>query len=81
MFLFDSMIILTKLNTKRSSVTGPVGDYKFKEKCHMRHVEMVNDREETDGRCSSISSIVLISQWLKCVQDFYKVLKNLTFEN
>lgn len=29
-FLFDGLIVLTKQNLKRSSVTGPVGDYKLK---------------------------------------------------
>ena len=48
-FLFDGLIILTKQNTKRSSVTGPVGDYKLKEKFQMRKVDII-DREDTDGR-------------------------------
>ena len=47
-FLFDTMIILTKQNTKRSSVTGPVGEYKLKEKFHMRRVELVLDREDEE---------------------------------
>ena len=48
-FLFDGLIILTKQNTKRSSVTGPVGDYKLKEKFQMRKVDII-DKEDTDGR-------------------------------
>ena len=47
-FLFDGLIILTKQNTKRSSVTGPVGDYKLKEKFQMRKVDII-DKEDTDG--------------------------------
>lgn len=47
-FLFDGLVILTKQNTRRSSVTGPVGDYKLKEKFNMRKVD-IYDREDTDG--------------------------------
>lgn len=47
-FLFDCLIIFTKLNTKRSSVTGPVGDYKLKEKFNIRKID-VADREDTEG--------------------------------
>ena len=47
-FLFDAMMILTKQNTKRSSVTGPVGDYKLKEKFNMRKVD-VSDKEDVEG--------------------------------
>lgn len=47
-FLFDGLIILTKQNTKRSSVTGPVGDYKLKEKFQMRKVD-INDKDDTEG--------------------------------
>ncbi|ELT95072.1 hypothetical protein CAPTEDRAFT_226962 [Capitella teleta] len=46
-FLFDCLIIFTKLNTKRSSVTGPVGDYKLKEKFNIRKID-VADREDTE---------------------------------
>ena len=48
MFLFDAMMILTKQNMKRSSVTGPVGDYKLKEKFNMRKVN-VCDKEDVDN--------------------------------
>ena len=48
-FLFDGLVILTKQNTKRSSVTGPVGDYKLKEKFNIRKVDIA-DREDSDGR-------------------------------
>ena len=54
-FLFDGLIILTKQNTKRSSVTGPVGDYKLKEKFQMRKVDII-DKEDTDGRFLSLRS-------------------------
>lgn len=47
-FLFDCLIIFTKQNTKRSSVTGPVGDYKFKEKFNIRKIEVV-DRDDSEG--------------------------------
>ena len=47
-FLFDGLIILTKQNTKRSSVTGPVGDYKLKEKFQMRKVDII-DKDDTEG--------------------------------
>lgn len=46
-FLFDGLIILTKQNVKRSSVTGPVGDYKLKEKFYIRKIDII-DREDTD---------------------------------
>jgi len=52
-FLFDGLIILTKQNTKRSSVTGPVGDYKLKEKFNIRKVD-VADREDSEGNHSNI---------------------------
>ena len=49
-FLFDSLLILTKQNTKRSSVSGPMGEYKFKEKIPMRRVEYVIDKEDGEGQ-------------------------------
>ena len=49
-FLFDGLIILTKQNKSRISVTGPVGDYKLKEKYHVRLLD-ITDRDDTDGRC------------------------------
>jgi len=51
-FLFDGLIILTKQNVKRSSVTGPVGDYKLKEKFYIRKID-ISDREDTDGNLHS----------------------------
>jgi len=48
-FLFDGLIILTKQNKSRISVTGPVGDYKLKEKYHVRLLD-ITDRDDTDGR-------------------------------
>jgi len=50
-FLFDGLIILTKQNKSRISVTGPVGDYKLKEKYHVRLLD-ITDRDDTDGMCS-----------------------------
>ena len=45
-FLFDGLIILTKQNLKRSSVTGPQGDYKLKEKFMFRRLDVIIDRED-----------------------------------
>ena len=59
-FLFDGLIILTKQNTKRSSVTGPVGDYKLKEKFNIRKVD-VADREDSDGEWENISYCLCFS--------------------
>jgi son of sevenless len=47
-FLFDGLIILTKQNLKRISVTGPSAEYKLKEKFQMRKVDIV-DREDAEG--------------------------------
>jgi len=47
-FLFDGLMILTKQNKSRISVTGPVGDYKLKEKYNVRLVD-ITDRDDTDG--------------------------------
>lgn len=47
-FLFDGLMILTKQNKSRISVTGPVGDYKLKEKYHVRLLD-ITDRDDTDG--------------------------------
>uniref|UniRef100_A0A0P4W486 Ras-GEF domain-containing protein n=1 Tax=Scylla olivacea TaxID=85551 RepID=A0A0P4W486_SCYOL len=46
-FLFDGLIVLCKSNNRRSSVTGQVGEYRFKEKFLMRMVEIL-DREDTE---------------------------------
>ncbi|XP_035214652.1 son of sevenless homolog 2-like isoform X1 [Stegodyphus dumicola] len=46
-FLFDGLMILCKPNNKRSSVTGPVAEYRFKEKYYLRKIEII-DREDTD---------------------------------
>jgi len=48
-FLFDGLIIFTKQNKSRISVTGPVGDYKLKEKYHVRLLD-ITDRDDTDGK-------------------------------
>lgn len=50
--LFDGLIVLTKVNTRRASVTGPVGEYKLKEKFNIRKIDIV-DREDTEGRWST----------------------------
>ncbi|GFS46474.1 son of sevenless homolog 2 [Trichonephila inaurata madagascariensis] len=46
-FLFDGLMILCKPNNKRSSVTGPVAEYRLKEKYYLRKIEII-DREDTD---------------------------------
>lgn len=46
-FLFDGLIILCKPNIKRSSVTYPTGDFKLKEKFHIRKVE-IKDKDDTE---------------------------------
>ncbi|KAF8788923.1 Son of sevenless like protein [Argiope bruennichi] len=46
-FLFDGLMILCKPNNKRSSVTGPVAEYRFKEKYYLRKIEII-DRDDTD---------------------------------
>ena len=48
MLLFDGLIVLTKANTRRASVTGPVSEYKLKEKFNIRKIDIV-DREDTEG--------------------------------
>lgn len=52
-FLFDGLIILCKQNTRRSSVTGTVGEYRLKEKFLVRKVEIV-DKEDTDGKSTHV---------------------------
>ncbi|XP_074642925.1 son of sevenless homolog 2-like [Tubulanus polymorphus] len=46
-FLFDGLIILCKQNLRRSSVTGPVAEYRLKEKFFVRKIEIV-DKEDSD---------------------------------
>ncbi|GAB6020519.1 hypothetical protein CHUAL_003203 [Chamberlinius hualienensis] len=46
-FLFDGLLILCKQNNRRTSVTGPVGEYRLKEKYYIRKIDIV-DREDTD---------------------------------
>ena len=50
-FLFDSLIIVCKLNStnsRRTSGSGSLVEYKFKEKYFIRKVQVV-DVEDTDG--------------------------------
>ena len=47
--LFDGLIVLTKQNPKRTSVTGPVPEYKLKEKFNIRKIDIV-DREDNEGK-------------------------------
>uniref|UniRef100_T1J9K9 Ras-GEF domain-containing protein n=1 Tax=Strigamia maritima TaxID=126957 RepID=T1J9K9_STRMM len=46
-FLFDGLIIMCKQNNRRTSVTGPVGEFRLKEKYFIRKIEII-DREDTD---------------------------------
>ncbi|XP_059162267.1 son of sevenless homolog 2-like [Physella acuta] len=46
-FLFDGLIILCKSNPRRTSGTGPVSEYKLKEKFLIRKIEVV-DKEDTE---------------------------------
>ncbi|XP_014673942.1 PREDICTED: son of sevenless homolog 1-like [Priapulus caudatus] len=46
-FLFDGLIILCKQNLRRSSVTGPVGEFRLKEKFYIRKIEIA-DRDDTE---------------------------------
>jgi len=53
-FLFDGLIILTKQNKSRISVTGPGCDYKLKEKYHVRLLD-ITDRDDTEGNFFMLS--------------------------
>lgn len=57
-FLFDGLIILCKPNIKRSSVTYPTGDFKLKEKFHIRKVE-IKDKDDTEGTVYSLLMLCL----------------------
>ncbi|XP_037073475.1 son of sevenless homolog 2-like [Pollicipes pollicipes] len=46
-FLFDGLIVLCKPNSRRSSVTGPVAEFRLKEKFQIRKIE-IKDREDGD---------------------------------
>jgi len=61
-FLFDGQIILTKPNTKRSSVTALIGEYKLKERFHIRKID-IHDLEDTDGKWARGKSFS-IDLWL-----------------
>ncbi|KAG1658477.1 Son of sevenless 2 [Nymphon striatum] len=48
LLLFDGLMILCKQNyNRRTSVSGPIAEYRLKEKYFIRKVE-INDREDTD---------------------------------
>ena len=47
-FLFDGLLILTKQNLKRISVTGTMADYKLKEKYQIRKIDII-DRDDIEG--------------------------------
>lgn len=55
-FLFDGLIILCKPNIKRSSVTYPTGDFKLKEKFHIRKVE-IKDKDDAEGTPYSLLTL------------------------
>ncbi|KAL4237772.1 Son of sevenless 1 [Mactra antiquata] len=46
-FLFDALIVLCKPNIRRTSVSGPQGDFKLKEKFNIRKIE-VRDKEDSE---------------------------------
>ncbi|KAG8175655.1 hypothetical protein JTE90_006830 [Oedothorax gibbosus] len=46
-FLFDGLMVLCKPNNKRSSVTGPVAEFRLKEKYYLRKIEII-DKDDTD---------------------------------
>ncbi|XP_076354021.1 son of sevenless guanine nucleotide exchange factor isoform X2 [Tachypleus tridentatus] len=46
-FLFDGLMVLCKPNNKRTSVTGPVGEFRLKERYLLRKIEVI-DREDAD---------------------------------
>ena len=55
-FLFDNVIILTKM-TKRASVVNTGPEYKLKEKFMVRRI-VVADREDTDGKIFETGLII-----------------------
>lgn len=46
-FLFDALIMLCKQNVRRTSISGTQGEYRLKEKFHIRKIQ-VRDKEDTD---------------------------------
>ena len=47
-FLFDALIVLCKQNLRRASVSGPMGEFKLKEKFNIRKIS-VRDKEDCEG--------------------------------
>jgi len=55
-FLFDGLIVMCKQNIRRSSVTGPSGEFKLKEKFQIRKIE-IRDREDQSNSTSEGENI------------------------
>lgn len=68
-FLFDGLIILCKPNIKRSSVTYPTGDFKLKEKFHIRKVE-IKDKDDTEGTVYPLLMLYVSKSYNFILNDF-----------
>lgn len=51
-FLFDGLMILCKPNNKRSSVTGPMAEYRLKERYFLRKIEIIDKDDAEEIKCA-----------------------------